>query len=151
MCCIGGKCLHILKRWCQCPTCIENHNSNPREPLLSHPVPDRPWEKVGLFHFKGSEYLLCVDYFSKFPEISKLRDTTSGSVIVALKSVFARHCIPDVVISDDGPQYASAEFKDFAEQWEFTHNTSSPGHAQSNGQAERTVQTIKNLLKKIRS
>lgn len=123
----------------QCAICNENRNNNQREPLLSHPVPDRPWAKVGtdLFHYKGSEFLLCMDYW-----------TTSSSVIVGLKSIFARHGIPDVVFSDNGPQYSSAEFKDFAESWEFTHIASSPGHAQSNGQAERTVQTIKNLLKK---
>lgn len=55
-------------------------------------------------------------FFSKFPEIAKLSDTTSSSVIVALKSMFARPGIPDVVISDNGPQYASAGFKDFAEK-----------------------------------
>lgn len=65
-----------------------------------------------------------------------------------MKSVFARHGIPDKVVSDNGPQFASTEFKAFAESWEFEHVTSSPGHAQSNGQAERMVQTIKNLLKK---
>lgn len=57
----------------QCTVCNQNWNSNPREPLLAHPIPSRPWEKVGpdLFHFRGSEFLLCVDYFSKFPEITK--------------------------------------------------------------------------------
>lgn len=50
----------------QCAIYNENRNSNPREPLLSQPIPDRPWEKVGtdLFRFKGAEFLLCVDYFS---------------------------------------------------------------------------------------
>lgn len=122
-------------------------DNNPREPLLSHPLPSRPWEKVGtnLFQFRGSEFLLCVDYFSKFPEITKLRNTTSGSVIVALKSVFARHGIPDDVISDNGLM----EFKYFAESWGFRHTTSSRGHAQSNGQAERTVQTIKKYAEEI--
>lgn len=136
---------HIEEMVSQCAICNENRNSN----LLLHPIPDRQWEKVGtdLFHYRGSEFLLFVAYFSKFPEITKLRDTSS-SVIVAMKSMFARHGIPDVVISDNGPQYARAEFKDFAEIWEFRHTTSSPGHTQSNGQAERTVQTIKNLLKK---
>lgn len=60
--------------------------------------------------------------------------------------MFARHGIPDAVVSDNGPQYASAESKDFAERWEFTHTTSSPGPGQSNGQAGRAVLTIKNLL-----
>jgi len=51
------------------------------------------------------------------------------------------------VISDNGPQYSSTEFADFAEAYDFAHVTSSPLFAQSNGQAERTVQTVKNLLK----
>lgn len=72
----------------------------------------------------------------------------SRGVVTALKSRFARHGIADVVVSDNGPQYTSAEFRCFAESWEFEHTTSSPGHAQSNGQLERTVQTVKNLLKK---
>uniref|UniRef100_A0A8C6NRG0 Gypsy retrotransposon integrase-like protein 1 n=1 Tax=Nothobranchius furzeri TaxID=105023 RepID=A0A8C6NRG0_NOTFU len=141
---------HIEKMVSQCAACNENRNSNPKEPLLSHPIPTRPWEKVGtdLFNHNGSEFLLCVDYFSKFPNILKLTETTSRGVIVAMKSIFARHGIPDVVVSDNGPQYASAEFKEFAKRWEFKHITSSPTHAQSNGQAERMVRTIKNLLKK---
>lgn len=64
------------------------------------------------------------------------------------KSVFASHGIPDIVISDNFPQYASAEFRVFAENWEFQHLMSSPNYPQSNGQAKRTVQAIKNLLKK---
>lgn len=93
----------------------------------SHSLPERPWEKVGtdLCHYKESEFLLCVDYFSKFPEITTLRDTTSCSVIIAVKSMFERHGIPDVVISDNGPLYAGAEFKDFAKSWEFRHIMSS--------------------------
>lgn len=134
----------------QCSVCNKHQNSNQKEPLISHPLPGRPWEKIGsdLFHYNGSEFLLCVDYFSKYPEIYKLTETTSRGVINAMKSVFARHGIPDIVISDNGPQYASAEFRAFSESWDFQHLTSSPNHPQSNGQAERTVQTIKNMLKK---
>lgn len=77
----------------------------------SHSIPERPWEKVAtdLCHYKGSEFLLCVDYFSKFLEITTLRDTTSCSGIIAVKSMFARHGIPDVVISDNGPRYVSSK------------------------------------------
>ncbi|KAI3373038.1 hypothetical protein L3Q82_006334 [Scortum barcoo] len=56
------------------------------------------------------EYLLCVDYYSKYPEITKLSDMTSRGVITALKSTLARHGIPDIVVSDNGPQYSSAMF-----------------------------------------
>ena len=81
-------------------------------------------------------------------EIAKLQSCTSSETITMLKSMFARHGIPDEVVSDNGPQYSSLEFKAFALSWEFTHITTSPGFAQSNGQAERTVQTVKNILKK---
>lgn len=65
----------------------------------------------------------------------------------AMKSIFARHGIVNILVNDNAPQYASAEFKSFAESWEFSHVTSSPHYAQSNELAERTVQTIKKLLK----
>lgn len=137
----------------KCMVCNENNNNNLREPLMPHEFPGRPWDKIGteIFYHGGSTFLLCVDYFSKYPEIRKLNDTTSLGVILQMKSIFARHAIPDVIVSDNGPQYASAEFAIFADEWDFNHVTSSPGHTQSNGQAEWTVQTVKTLLKKSQS
>ena len=67
------------------------------------------------------------------------------------KSIFALHGITEVVISDNGPQYKSKEYDNFAKTWGFQHKTSSPTYPQSNGLAERTVQTVKNLLKKVLS
>ena len=133
-----------------CHVCATNQRDNSKEPLISHDILNRPWAKVGtdLFHYNGSEYVLCVDYFSKFIEIAKLLSCTSSETITMLKSMFARHGIPDEVVSDNGLQYSSLEFKAFALSWEFTHITTGPGFAQSNGQAERTVQTVKNILKK---
>ena len=55
------------------------------------------------------------------------------------------------MISDNGPQYISDEFAKFASEWEFNHTASSPKHAQSNGVAERTVQTLKQLMKKAKA
>lgn len=68
--------------------------------------------------------------------------------VVHLKSIFARHGVPQIFFSDNATQYSSQEFKDFAAAYGFTHNTSSPRFAQSNGEAERQMQTVKNLLKK---
>ena len=55
--------------------------------------------------------------------------------------------IPDVIISDNGPQYSSREFQQFAEDYEFSHVTNSPYHPQGNGEAEHTVKTVKKLLR----
>ena len=80
----------------QCAVCNTHKNSNPKEPLMSHPVPERAWAKIGvdLFHFNDVEFLLCVDYFSKFPELVKLSGTSSKHIIIGLKSMFARHGVP---------------------------------------------------------
>ena len=81
-------------------------------------------------------------------EIAKLSGESSANVIKHLKSIFARHGIPQEMVTDNGPQYSSREFSKFAETYGFIHTTSSPKFPQSNGEAERGVQTIKNLLKK---
>ncbi|XP_062621197.1 uncharacterized protein K02A2.6-like [Saccostrea cucullata] len=116
-------------------------------------IPDLPWKAVGtdLFHWNNNNYLMVVDYYSRYFEIAKLENTKATCVINHLKSIFARHGIPQYVRSDCGPQYTSAEFnmfKKFAEEWGFTHQKSSPNYQQSNGLAERFVQSAKNMLNK---
>ena len=59
-----------------------------------------------------------------------------------MKTLFARHGVPEVVKSDNGPQYSSGEFAEFTKTWGFRHVTSSPLYPQSNGLAERTAKSI---------
>ena len=99
-----------------------------------------------LFQVKNDHYLFTADCFSRYPEVIKLTSTTSAAVIVTLNRQFARFGIPEIVRSDNGPQYDSAEFADFAKQYGFTHQTSSPRFPQSNGFVERMVKTVKKLL-----
>ena len=96
---------------------------------------------------EGKTYLIAVDYFSRYPEVLTLSTTTLRSVITALKSLFSRHGIPREVVSDNGPQFSADEFGQFAKEFNFRHTTSSPHFPQSNGHAERGVQTVKHLLK----
>lgn len=89
-----------------------------------------------------------VDYYSDYVEVSPLKDTTSAALIKFLKEQFSQHWIPDVLVSDNGPQYVSNEFAGFARDWEFKHVTSSPYHPKSNGKAESAAKIVKSLLKK---
>ena len=134
----------------KCQICTSHQRQQPKEPLQPHEPPDRPWSKIGtdLYVMNNQHYLCTVDYYSKWIEMDKVSDETSKSTIVILKEHFARYGIPDEVISDNGPQFASKEFAKFAKDYEFTHTTTSPHYAQSNGQVERTVQTVKNLMAK---
>uniref|UniRef100_A0A1A8J489 Integrase catalytic domain-containing protein n=1 Tax=Nothobranchius kuhntae TaxID=321403 RepID=A0A1A8J489_NOTKU len=90
------------------------------------------------------------DYYSNFWEIDYLPDTKSSTVIRKLKAHFARQGIPNIVFSDNGPQYSSTEFANFSRKWEFQHHTSSPGYPQSNGKVESAVKTAKRLMKKAK-
>lgn len=132
----------------ECRTCAKE-SSLKAAPMIASKLPDYPWQKIGtdLFQLKGVTYLLLVDYFSRYPEIHKLKTTNSSEVIKVMKTVFARFGIPEIVLSDNGPQYASQKFRDFGGSYGFKHITSSPLYPQSNGQAERTVKTIKKLLR----
>lgn len=133
----------------KCVTCAINRPET-KEPLMTSSLPDRPWQRLGsdLFHHQGHTYVIVVDYYSRWVEIKKLHDETSESVIIALKELFAQHGIPEMVISDNGPQYSASQFQQFAAKYGFNHITSSPNFPQANGEAERAVRTIKGLLRK---
>jgi hypothetical protein len=103
---------------------------------------------MDLFELGGKTFIVMVDYYSRWVEMRHLDSQTSANTIAKIKSIFAVHGIPDVVISDNGPQFASAEFKSFAANYDFNHTTSSPKYPQSNGEAERAVQTVKQMLRK---
>ncbi|XP_052784542.1 uncharacterized protein K02A2.6-like isoform X2 [Mya arenaria] len=135
-----------------CKICLSRRNSNQKEPMTTHDIPKGPWQEVAtdLFHFDGNEYLLVVDYYSRYFEIDKLPDTKSSTIVRKLKSRFSTHGIPMHIFSDNGPQYTSETFKTFVDAWHIEHVTSSPRHSSSNGLAERTVQTVKRLLVKAK-
>ena len=133
----------------QCSVCNKYANTNQKEPLMPHPIPTHPWEKLGIDYFtlNGKDFLLIVDYYSKYPEVLQMTSKTAQATITKLKLIFARHGIPRTVMADNMP-FNSKEFAEFAKSWDFQIVTSSPTYPQSNGLVERNVQSIKNLLKK---
>ena len=136
----------------QCKTCSKYEARQQKESLMSHEIAQRPWEKIGtdLYTIDGQDYLIVVDYFSSFWEIDHLPNTKASTVIKKLKCHFARQGIPDVVISDNGPQFACEKFTTFASEWGFEHRLGSPGHQQTNGNAEAAVKEAKRLLRKAK-
>ena len=76
----------------------------------------KDWERVGsgLFQFQSKTYLLLVDYYSRYIEVALLDGLASAEVIRHIKSIFVRHGVPEMMVSDNEPQYACEEFKTFA-------------------------------------
>lgn len=134
-----------------CGVCAKIINDQSKEPMLAHHLPDRPWQRIAcdLFEYNHIDYLITVDYYSNFFEVDRLIENKKApEVIRHLKAHFSRYGLPDLVISDNGPPFNSAEFKVFASRYEFEHRTSSPRYPQSNGKAENAVKTAKNLMRK---
>ena len=118
--------------------------------MICTETPLRPWQKIAadIFCFEEKNYFV-VDYFSRYIELALLdRGTASEDIILQCKSIFARHGNPETLITDNGPQFSAFVFRKFSDAYGFTHVTSSPRYPQSNGEAERAVQTAKALLKK---
>lgn len=99
-----------------------------------------------MFDFKGHQYLLVSDQYSKFPAIRKVSSTTSAAVITHLRSIYAEYGISSQLVTDNGPQYSAKEFADFTTSYGIEHIASSPLYPQANGSSERIVQTMKNIL-----
>lgn len=113
-------------------------------------TPKLPFEEVAsdVFEFEGQQYILVVDYYSKFIEVDKLKDTRSRTVIETLKAQFGRHGIPATMRTGNAPQYSSKQFREFCKNHRIQHVTS-PHTPHSNGEAaERAVQTVQRLWRK---
>ena len=121
----------------QCITCAKDQPT-PKETLMSTSFPSRPWEGIAtdLFELNRKVYLIVIDYYSRWFEIKELRNETSEVVIQALKELFAIHSIPDLRISDNGPQYSADSFRKFTTRYGFVHTTNSPRYPQANGKVE---------------
>ena len=135
-----------------CTVCAQNQRANVKEPLIPGIIPDRPWSHVSadIMELNNRHYLVIVDRYSKWVELNLLENMTSKNVIKHLKSQFSRYGIPDQFYSDNQSTFVSSEFKNFAKEYGFDCVTSSATFSQSNGLAERAVQTTKNLLKKAK-
>ena len=128
----------------QCSTCTAWGVKQQKEMLRPHEAPKLPGEKIGidLFHFNDRDYMVTVEYLSNFWEVDHLEKTQSKNVIPKPKTHFARYGIPDILYSDNGPQYS------FSKACDFNHKTQSPEYTQSNEKVELTVKTAKRLMAK---
>ena len=111
----------------------------------------RPFQNIGpadIFKFNCQQFLLVADQFSRMPFIQTMKTVTSANCIEYFKVIFAVHGIPERLYTYNARYFVSNEFHNFTTKWEFTHITSTPRYAQSNGFIECIVQTAKKTLQK---
>ena len=133
-----------------CKKCQDILPSNSKEPIISKSKPERSFQEIAadLCSYGGQDYLVLVDCYTDWPEIVPMgHDTSASHLIKIIRQSFCLTGVPDTLWSDQGPQFTSKQFQDFAKQWGFQHRTSSPRYPQSNGKIEATVKSMKKLIK----
>ncbi|XP_058038706.1 uncharacterized protein K02A2.6-like [Ahaetulla prasina] len=136
-----------------CPRCQIHRAAPPAAVATEWEMPKSPWARVHIDFagpIQGHMLLIIVDAYSKWVEVVSMTSITSEALIHALKRVFATHGLPDVLVSDNGPQLTSAAFQAYLAKQGIRHATIAPFRPASNGLAERTVRSAKEVLAKLR-
>ena len=139
---------------CQCETCTQFQSQNAAAPLTPTPTPSHPWQMcaTGIFTLVGVDHLVVGDFYLKMIFVRRIPpgQSNANKVVSLLKEMFAEHGIPEVLHSDNGPQYASAQFTNFYISWGITHKTSSLHYPQANRFAEACTKSIKHALQQVK-
>ena len=137
-----------------CLSCQAVKQSPAATPLHPWVWPARPWQRVHVDFagpFMGKMFLLAVDAHSKWGEVYPMLKTTTSKTIELLQHMFAASRLPEQLVSDNGPQFVSEEFRQFTRGNGIKHIRSSPYHPASNGLAERFVRTFKESMKAMKN
>lgn len=95
----------------------------------------------------GKIFLIIVDAHSKWMEVYLMNSTSSAGTCEKLWQPFACHGLSVVLVTDNGPNFTSQEFKQFLWKNGMKYIQTSPYHRGSNGLAERAVRTFKGMKK----
>ncbi|XP_039213747.1 uncharacterized protein K02A2.6-like, partial [Crotalus tigris] len=122
-----------------CHLCQRSRPEMPQAPVHKWEETQSPWSRVHIDYagpFQGQFFLVLVDSHSKWLEVVPVSSTTTAKTIQVLRGIFAAHGLPDVIVSDNGPQFTSSEFQAFLQANMIRHATSAPFHPSTNGMAE---------------
>ena len=134
-----------------CAICQSHQSKPPCSPLHPWEWPGHPWSRVHVDYavpFMGKMFLLIIDAHSKWMDIHCVNSATSSMTIEKLRTTFASHGLPEIVVTNNGSNFMSSEFKSFLQKNGIRHITSAPYHPSSNGLVERAVRTFKQGMKK---
>ncbi|KFD51879.1 hypothetical protein M514_07208, partial [Trichuris suis] len=123
-------------------------------PLQLVPHPSAAWEKLGndtVGPLQGAPYgqrfaITLTDNYSKWPEVFFCSHVTTKEVTNFLNEVFSREGYSSEIVTDNGKQFTSHEFKCFLEERYIHHCKASLHHPQANGEIERFNKAFKDCL-----
>ncbi len=138
---------------CACETCQQTKSSNQAKATSLHPneIPSWPWTHISVDMITGlpqsngyDAIIMIVDWFSKeiIPVMCLMELSSEGWGKILCNEVYAKHGMPQVVISDWGTVFVSKFMKDLYNLLQIKGNASTAFHPQTDGQTKRVNQEI---------
>ena len=124
-----------------CIVCQSMRADPPKAQIHPWMSAGKPWSRIHVDFagpVDGKMYFVVIDSYSKFPEIVQMKSTTAVATVNVLREIFSRYGLPEMIVSDNGPQFISQEFKSFCNQNGIFHRTTAVYKPSTNGQAETT-------------
>ena len=119
-------------------------------PLKMTEIPAESWLMVGCDLCgpfpSGESLLVCVDYHSRYPEAEIVRSVKTAVIADRLRKMFCRYGPPETLVTDNGPQFTSAEFKELMSEFNIQHRRVTPYHPIANGEVERFNRCLKKCI-----
>ena len=128
--------------------CLEFQQTQPKEKIIHHDIPLRPWEVLGadVFQFNNKTYLCIIDIHSKFPVVKRMEGLSTENLITTAKVTFAEYGIPCKFMSHAGTNFISDRFRKFCSSLNIKQAVSSAYHHQSNGQVKACIKFIECII-----
>ena len=133
----------------KCRSCQENHPSLPKEPPKGVRTPKYPMEQchADYFHLAGKVFLLIVDAYTSWPIV---RESGRGGTALELRDqlieAFTNWGIPEILVTDGGPQFTAHTTQEFLRKWGVHHRITSAYNPHANLRAETGVKSMKRIL-----
>jgi len=147
----------VYKHVEQCSACAENRLSERRQTSAMKLFPAlEPFSGLAMdlpgpltTSRGGHKHVLVIcDRFTKLTRAIPLRDATALTVSSAFIDTWAAaYGIPDSVLTDNGPQFASVYYQGILGLLDIASKYTSPYHPQTNGQVERYNRTLVRQLR----
>ena len=147
-----------VRRYCEtCKECQLHGGRGGRAPLIRLPIIGEPFKRIAMDVVgplprtrRGNRFILVLsDYATRYPEAIPLRNITANKVAEALIDIFARHGIPEEILTDQGTNFTSTLLGELYKLLGVRALRTSPYHPQTDGLVERFNRTLKGMLRKV--
>ena len=141
---------------CQICETIKGRTQAPA-PMLSYPIPDKPWKRVHLDTLElplsqnGYKYLfVAIDYFSRFAILKPIRDKKAETIAAAIfEEIIVNFTTPHTIITDNGGEFNNKILEELCQTFKVKKVNIQAYHPASNGVVERLNRTVINCLRSL--